>query len=98
MRITKSDIKRIIPLVFTVIFLLFGCNGKSTDTKSPNTNGKWIIKETNGSVVVYKNEEPIIETRIVISSLPRSEALKLKEGIEASSLEEVQKLIELYES
>lgn len=96
----KNIYKKAIAAVLVIAvfsLLLFGCKG---DRKSVTSESEevYIIKEYHDAVYVYKNDKEIMKTRIVISSLPRTEKMKLKEGITAKSYDEVERLIELYES
>ena len=89
-------LKRIVLTVFIIVFAFVGC---SVEKNSENTKKDiYTIKEYNDTVIVYKNGKPIMKTDIVISSLPRLEALKIKKGISAENFKEVVSIIEMYES
>lgn len=77
-------------IIFMIVVCLSGCK--------QNKKTVYIIKEFDNQVVLYKNDKIIEDTKIVITSLPRKDAIMIKKGITVKSYKEAQKIIENYES
>lgn len=56
----------------------------------------YILREEDNRVVAYRNSELVLRTRTPVSSLPKSDRVKLRRGIIVFSEEELKKLVEDY--
>lgn len=54
----------------------------------------YVMREENGRVVVYANDTVYLRTDTQVSSLPKSDRQKLRDGIAVFSEEELKKLVE----
>lgn len=68
------------------------------DTASPTQNAGeiYIIRSENDRVVVYLDGAVYLRTDTLVSSLPKSDRVRLSEGITVFSKEELKKLVEDY--
>ena len=73
-----------------------------TDTPAINTNDisqtaiEYELKEYNGKIGVYKNGALVYTLNTYVFTLPEADKQLLKDGIKASSYEELKKIIEEY--
>ena len=56
----------------------------------------YLISQQDGFVVIYKGGELFLKTDTTVDSLPKSDRVKIEEGVHVSSLKELKELIEDY--
>ena len=54
------------------------------------------IGESDGRVAVFRNGELYLRTETQVSSLPKSDRVRLKEGISVNSIKEIKELLQDY--
>ncbi len=64
-----------------------------TDATESDT---YTLKNENGRIVVYRGDELLIKTTTAVSTLPKRDQKELLYGINASTKEEMEKLLESY--
>ena len=69
---------------------------ENTDNIIEKETKKFILKEYNGKIGVYENESLIYTLDTYVFTLPEADKQLLNKGIEASSLDELYKIIEGY--
>ena len=69
---------------------------ENTDNVIETETKKYILKEYNGKIGVYENESLIYTLDTYVFTLPEADKQLLNKGIEASSLDELFKIIEEY--
>ena len=88
--------------VILIAYVLFsasygGQNRSVNSARTDSGNGSvYVMREEDDRVVVYLNDALYLRTDTRVSSLPKSDRLKLKNGIPVYSKEELKILVEDY--
>ncbi len=67
-----------------------------TEATDATQSDSYTLKNENGRIVVYRNDELLMKTTTAVSTLPKRDQKELLYGINASSKEEMEKLLESY--
>lgn len=79
-------------IILAMLLIMIAYRNKTPDVTT------YTLKNYNGTVVLYKNEEIIDEYEgIVVSNLPYADRRRLERGITVQSPDEVQSIIEDYD-
>lgn len=60
------------------------------------TESGYLIAESEGRIAVYRDGGLVLRTDTKLSDLPKSDAARLREGIEVNSMKELKRLLEDY--
>lgn len=66
------------------------------ESEEASSNDKYIIKDFNGKIGVYKNNDIQYTIDVYIFTLPEKDKNLLSQGIEVSSEQEIEKILSCY--
>lgn len=85
-------------VVLSSVYVSSGEEAVAAKTAQPQTRPQqiYVVREENDRLVVYLDEQVYLRTDTRVSTLPRSDRLKLEHGIDVFSDEELKQLLEDY--